>query len=67
MMGGITLGNQGGSFMLSPQQQAVDRIFTEGWNLALGVVAQHVEAMGGTITQEDMAYIVREESIPEVP
>jgi hypothetical protein len=53
--------------MLSPQQQAIDRIFVEGWNLALDVVAQHVRAMGGTITQEDMAYIVREESMPEVP
>jgi hypothetical protein len=53
--------------MLSPQQQAIDRIFIEGWNLALGIVAQHVQAMGGTISEEDMAYIVREESLPEVP
>jgi hypothetical protein len=51
--------------MLSPQQQAIDRIWTEGWNSALVIVKDHVRSMGGTISLDDMDYIINEESIPE--
>jgi hypothetical protein len=51
--------------MLSPQEQAIDRIFSEGWNGALDTVMQHVRSIGGTVTQDDMNYIMQEEYIEE--
>jgi hypothetical protein len=52
--------------MLSPQEQAIDRIFIEGWNLALYFVEQHIlqgfkADPNGTIAVADVLYAINEE------
>jgi hypothetical protein len=52
--------------VLTPQQQAVDRIFMEGWNLALYFIEQHIlqgfkADPDGTIEVADVIYAINEE------